>query len=291
MTRRGVIHGVLFFLAVALVAPAGAGEPQPSAHPARVVSINLCSDILALELAAPGTIKSVFRVAADPEDSPVAALAEGIPLNNATAEEILSYKPDLVLAHNYSSPFTLALLARAHVPVVKVSDAASFADVRANVRRVAAALGEQARGEAWIARFDATLAQSSRPMASRAPRAVIYQDMGGAAAANTILGALLEHAGFENVVKAESSGGFVNLTIEDLIREHPDFVAIGVYRAHEPSLAHQILQHPALADYVAHHARTMDLPARLWTCGTPFIADIALRLAAARDAFDRPGIN
>lgn len=275
---------------LALVAPARAGERAP-AHPQRIVSINLCADILALELAAPGTVKSVFRVTADPEDSPVAALAQRIPLNNATAEEILSYKPDLVLAHNFSSPFTLALLARAHVPVVKVQEAATFDDVRANVRRVAAALGERARGEAWIARFDAALAASARPMTARAPRAVIYQDMGGAAAANTILGALLEHAGFENVVKQGASGGFVNLTIEDLIAERPDFVAIGVYRAHEPSLAHQILQHPALKDYVAHHARTMDLPARLWTCGTPFVADIALRLAAARDAFDRPGIN
>jgi len=288
MTMRGVFHGALFLLALALVvpSPARAGE-----RPQRVVSINLCSDILALELAPPGTIKSVFRVTADPEDSPVAALAQGIPLNNATAEEILKYKPDLVLAHNFSSPFTLSLLARAHVPVVRVSDATSFDDVRANVRRVAAALDEKAKGEAWIARFNAKLAASARPMTAHPPRAVIYQDMGGAAAANTILGALLEHAGFENVVKQGSSGGFVNLTIEDLIRIHPDFVAIGVYRAHEPSLAHQILRHPALKAYIDAHARTINLPARLWTCGTPFIADIATRLAAARDAFDKPGTN
>jgi iron complex transport system substrate-binding protein len=243
---------------------------------------------MALDLAAPGQLKSVFRVAADPEDSPVADRAKGLPLNNATAEEILAFKPDLVLAHAYSSPFTLALLARAHVPVVKVTDAQSFSDVRDNIRTVAAALGQQAKGEAWIARFDAALARSARAPGAHPPRAVIYQDLGGAAAANTILGALLQHTGFENVVQASSSGGFVNLTIEQLIETRPDFVAVGIYRPHEPSLAHEVLSHPALKAYVAAHARSIDLPARLWTCGTPFVADIAARLAVARDTFDAP---
>jgi len=260
-----------------------------AAAPRRVVSINLCSDVLALELADPGTVRSVFRVTADPEDSPVADRARTIPLNNATAEEILAAKPDLVLAHRYSSPFTLALLARAHVPVVTVKDAASFADIRDNVREVAAALGRPERGEAWIARFDASLAASRRAAPAHPLRAVIYQDLGGAAAANTILGALLDHAGFENVVKASSGDSFVNLSIEDLIWKRPDFVAVGIYRAKEPSLAHALLAHPALAGYIRRHAHAVDLPAKLWTCGTPFITEIADRLAAARDGFDTPG--
>jgi iron complex transport system substrate-binding protein len=285
--RRVAFLGLSALLLV-LASGAGASEAQ---HPRRIVSINLCSDMLALELAPPGTLKSVFRVSADPEDSPVAALASTLPLNNATAEEILEYKPDLVLAHSFSSPFTLSLLARAHVPVVKVTDAQSFDDVRANVRRVAAALGVEAKGEAWIARFDASLAASARAMSAHPPRAVIYQDLGGAAASNTILGALLTHAGFDNVVKASASGGFVNLTIEDLIDARPDFVAIGVYRAHEPSLAHQVLSHPALKAYIDAHARAIDLPAKLWTCGTPFITEIAERLATARDTFDAPKVN
>jgi iron complex transport system substrate-binding protein len=261
------------------------------AAPQRVVSINLCTDILALDLAAPDQVKSVFRVAADPADSPVADLAKSLPLNNATAEDILAYKPDLVLAHAYSSPFTLALIRRAYVPVVQVSDGASFEDVRANVRLVAHALGRDGAGEAMIARFDAALAAAARPMGDHPPRAVIYQDLGGAAAANTILGALLTHTGFRNVITDGSSGGFVNLSIEELIDTRPDFVAIGIYRPLEPSLAHEVLSHPALRDYVAGHARAIDLPARLWTCGTPYVAEIAARLAEARDSFTAPRVQ
>lgn len=285
------LAGLLILLSAILATAPCAGARAGETAPRRVVSINLCSDMLALELADPGTVKSVFRVTADPEDSPVADLARRLPLNNATAEEILSLNPDLVLAHRYTSPFTLAMLERAHVPVVQVKDAADFEDIRDNVRAVAAALGHPERGEAWIARFDASLARSAR-MPPRPPvRAVIYQDLGGAAASGTILGALLDHAGFENVVKASSGGGFINLSIEELIGLRPDFVAVGVYRAHEPSLAHELLVHPALRDYTTRFARTVELPAKLWTCGTPFVTEIADRLAAARDEFAAARVN
>ncbi|MES1991830.1 MAG: ABC transporter substrate-binding protein [Pseudomonadota bacterium] len=262
-----------------------AGANVALASPQRIVSINLCTDILALDLSSPGTLKSVFRVAADASDSPVADKAENLPLNNATAEDIMSYKPDLVLAHAYSSPFTLKLLKQANIPVVQIKDAASFADVRSNVRTIADAMGVPEKGEAIIARFDAVLAASARPMRADAPRAVIYQDLGGAAAADTILGALLTHTGFKNVITAGSSGGFVNLTIEDLINTRPQFVAIGIYRPLQPSLAHEVLSHPALKAYVAAHARSLNLPAKLWTCGSPYVAGIATALAAARDTY------
>ena len=268
----------LFAFLLLLASPA-------QATPQRIVSINLCTDILALDLATPGTLKSVFRVAADAGDSPVADKAKNLPLNNATAEDILSYKPDLVLAHAYSSPFTLKLLRQAKIPVVQIKDAASFADVRSNIRTIASAMDVPEKGEAMITRFDAALKASARPMRADAPRAVIYQDLGGAAAADTILGALLTHTGFKNVITAGSSGGFVNLTIEDLINTRPEFVAIGIYRPLEPSLAHEVLSHPALKAYVAAHARSVNLPAKLWTCGSPYVAGIATALATARDTY------
>jgi iron complex transport system substrate-binding protein len=258
--------------------------PAKAQAPERVVSINLCSDILALELAAPGQLRSVFRVAADAEDTPNADKARGLHLNDASAEEVLAEHPDLVLAHEYTSPFVLALLARAHVPVVQVKDAATFDEIADNVRLVASALGAEQRGEAWIARFRSTLNAAKRDLNPDAPRALIYQDLGGAAAANTILGSLLEHAGFENVVKARASGDFVNLSIEDVIEARPDFVAIGSYRVGQPSLARAQLSHPALRTYIQNFAASTLLPAKLWNCSTPFVAELALQLARANDA-------
>jgi len=270
--------------AIALLALTG---PALADAPHRVVSINLCSDILAMELAAPGQLRSVFYVAADAEDTPNAAKAQGLHLNDASAEDVLAERPDLVLAHEYTSPFVLGMLRRAHVPVVLVKDAASFDGIIANVRLVAGALGATGRGEEWIARFQARLAASARPRARAAPRALIYQDLGGAAAANSILGELLRHTGFENVVKAQAAAEFVNLSIEDVIAARPDFVAIGSYRADQPSLARALLAHEALRTYIENYAASAMLPARLWNCSTPFVAGLADRLAQAHDELMR----
>lgn len=279
MNRYACLAALLCLLA--LPGQAGAHVPQ------RVVSINLCSDILAMELAAPGQLKSVFHVAADPEDAPNAVKAAGLALNDASAESVLAEHPDLVLAHQYTSPFVLAMLARAHVPVVQVKDAANFTQIEENVRLVASALGAEARGEKWIADFRAVLASSARSQQAPVPRALIYQDLGGAAAANTILGELLTHTGFENVVKAPAEGEFVNLSIEDVISMQPDFIALGAYRTSQPSLARSLLRHEALRSYIQHHAASTSLPARFWNCSTPFIAEIAARLAAAHDEMMR----
>jgi len=279
MRRRAIMLAGCAMLA--LTGQASANAPQ------RVVSINLCSDILAMELAAPSQLKSVFYVAADAEDTPNASKAQGLHLNNASAEDVLTEHPDLVLAHEYTSPFVLGMLRRAHVPVVQVKDAASFEEIIANVRLVAAALGAAPRGEEWIARFKAQLKNSARPRSNTAPRALIYQDLGGAAAANTILGALLAHTGFENVVKAPAAGAFVNLSIEDVIAARPDFIALGSYRTSQPSLARALLAHNALRTYIETYAASTTLPARLWNCSTPFVAGLADRLAQAHDELMR----
>ena len=264
--------------------------PAPAPAPVRVVSINLCTDILALELAPPGTLKSVYRLAADPEDSPVADLAKGIALNDGHVDEILGHRPDLVLAHEYSSPFALDFLRRAHIPVVKVKDATSFEAIRDNIRIVAAALGQDAKGEAMIARFDAGLAQARRNPGAHPPRVILYEDMGSVATDDMLLGRLLAHTGFENAVGAVRHG-YGNLTVEELIARRPDLVIRGVYRPGSPSQASALLSHPALKAYLSRYAHGIDLSAKLWTCGSPHIAEIASRLAAARDAFPAGGMR
>lgn len=250
--------------------------------PQRVVSINLCSDILAAELAAPGTLKSVFRLGRDPHDSAVAHLLQDVPPNDGRIEDILPFAPDLVLAHRYTSPFTLDLLRRIGVPVVTVKDARTFADIRDNIEIVAAALGREAEGAALLARFDAEMEAARRDGSAR-PTAILYQDLGGAVVPNSILGYILAHTGFDNVIVEDNPVGLVYPGIEDVIAMRPELMAIGIYRPGQPSQASALLQHPALKLYRGRYAHEVDLPARDWNCSTRFVTAIAARLAAAHD--------
>ncbi|MEQ9527899.1 ABC transporter substrate-binding protein [Parvibaculum sp.] len=263
-----------------LVLPAHAEAPQRP--PERIVSINLCSDILAADLAAPGTLKSVFRLGRDPGDSPVAHRLQHIPPNDGRLEDILPFAPDLVLAHEWSSPFTLDLIRRIGIPLATVKDARSFADIRENIRTVAAALGREKRGETVIAEFDAAMEDARRE--GEGPTAILYQDLGSAATPNSILGRILAHTGFRNVVTAENEVGLVYPGIEDVIVLRPELLALGVYRPDAPSQARALLEHPALRLYRERYASEVHLPARDWTCSTRFVAGIAARLAAAHDA-------
>ena len=270
---------VLFCLMAAAIARAGEGLPPA---PQRIVSINLCSDILAADLAAPGTLKSVFRLGRDPHDSAVAHLLQHVPPNDGRIEDILPFAPDLVLAHRYTSPFTLDLLRRIGVPVVTVKDARTFADIRDNIETVAAALGREAEGRALIARFDAEMAATRRE-GPRPPTAILYQDLGGAVTPDSILGRIVAHTGFRNVIDNENPFGLVYPGIEDVIALRPELVAIGIYRPGQPSQASALLQHPALRLYRTRYAREVDLPARDWNFSTRYVTAIAARLAATYD--------
>ncbi len=274
---RLFLIGVLALFAISLAPPSWA-EP-----PSRIVSINLCSDIIAADIAAPGTLKSVFRLGRDPADSPVAEKLASIPPNDGRIEDILPFAPDLVLAHEWTSPFTLDLLARMGIPVAMVRDARSFEDIRANIRVVASALRREAAGEALIAEFDAGMEAARRPAASGA-RAILYQDLGSAATPGSILGHILAHTGFRNVIDGDNAVGLVYPGIEDVIALRPELIALGIYRPDAPSQASALLAHPALRLYRARHAEEVHLTARDWTCSTRYVARTAAQLAAAYDA-------
>lgn len=260
-----------------------AAQAEPPRNPPRnIVSINLCSDIIAADLAAPGTLKSVFRLGRDSADSPVAERLRDIPTNDARIEDILPFAPDLVLAHEWTSPFTLDLLRRVNIPVAMVKDARSFEDIRENIRLVAAALGRETQGEELVALFNAELAAVRRD-ATDGPAAILYQDMGSAATPDSVLGRILALTGFRNVITRENAVGLVYPGIEDVIAMRPQLIALGIYRPGEPSQASALLAHPALHLYRERYAHEVHLPARDWTCSTRYVTGTAALLAATHD--------
>src|SRR5262249_43349455 len=76
-----------------LIASAGAR----AAAPPSVASINLCADQLVLTVAAPEQVLTVSWLSADPEESLLATQAARYPLNYGSAEELLRFKPDVVI--------------------------------------------------------------------------------------------------------------------------------------------------------------------------------------------------
>ena len=80
------------------------------------------------------------------------------------------------------------------------------------------------------------------------------------------------------------------LSLEDLALARPALLIHSIEAQDAPSLARQVLSHPAL-EAVARHAVRIVLPASLWVCPGPYTIEAAELLADARDRVltERPG--
>lgn len=143
---RRALPGAL--LALFLAVPAAAAPPE------RVVSVNLCTDQLAMLLAAPGQLISVSHLARDPRSSAMAAEAAAFPTNAGRAEDVYLLAPDLVLAGSFTTPASVALLRRLGLRVETFPHATSLADVGAQLRQMGTLLGREAEAEALATRLD-----------------------------------------------------------------------------------------------------------------------------------------
>ena len=106
MGRRCISR--LIALAVALVLTGGAA----TAKPMRIVSLNLCTDQVLVDLVEVRRIAALSFLARDANLSAISARARTIHQVRGAAEEVLSLDPDLVLAGTYTTPATVDLLRR-----------------------------------------------------------------------------------------------------------------------------------------------------------------------------------
>jgi len=254
-----------------LLAPAANAEP-----PARVVSMNLCTDQLAMLLARPGQLVAVSQVATDPVASALWREAAAYPAVAADAEAIHRLAPDLVLAGTYDPPATLALLHRLGLRVETLGIEASFADIRANVTRVADLLGNPDGAARLIAGLDQAVAAPLPP--GPRPRAALYYANGYTSGAGTLADEILTAAGYANIAAERDIAGLARLPLEVLVTTAPDLIVTGQDYP-SPALAQGILRHPALRALAAGQARVAD---NLWVCGTPLAARAVAELRAAR---------
>ena len=257
-----------------LLATVALAEPPP----ARVVSVNLCTDQLALALAAPGQLVSVTRML-QAEDSPQAARARALQGNSAGAEEVYLLAPDLVLAGSFTAPDTLRMLRRLGLRVEVFTPAETLADIRANIARMGALLGREAEAAAMVQGFDARLAAIDVSQGP-APLAALYAANGYSAGQATLPGQIVKAAGFALLAEKLGLpyGGTVPLEI--LATAAPDLL-IAARPAAPKSRAEEILAHPVVAA-LRETTPAETLTDSDWTCGTPAVLDTVERLAAIR---------
>jgi iron complex transport system substrate-binding protein len=258
---------VLTLIWAVLVTAPGLAQTADAA-PNRVVSVNLCTDQLAMLVAAPGQLHSVSHLAIDPRGSAMAEEARAYEINHGLAEEIYLMEPDLVIAGSFSTRATTDMLRRLGIPVAVFEPAYGLDDVRDNIRAMGEVLGQQDRAEALIADFDARLAALRQEVAER-PDAALYYANGYTSGDRTLAGQILIAAGFDNAAVAAgfSSGGI--LPLEVLAMLAPDAL-ITARPGPGASRSEEILDHPVVRT-LRQDRTSATFTDRDWVCGTPHV--------------------
>lgn len=275
---RGLRRGARVAVLAAAIVASGS---TATAKPARVVSINLCTDQNLLVLADRERIRSVSHVAAQPAYSTVAADVAGIPLNHGGSEEILPLDPDLIVAGRLTARSTVLMLQRLGYTVVALDISRSLADIRDRVAEMGRALGEDDRAAAVIAAFDSRLRALQADIGAERPTALYLQPNGYTSGRNSLVGDIIEQAGFENLGASLGIDGFGHLPLEKVLAAAPDVLITDEDRPSTPALAYEALEHPAIGALFAGSHR-VSLPIRYVICGMPETLKAVEILAEAR---------
>lgn len=258
--RVARLAGSILIGGLALVAVA---QPAP-----RVASINLCADQLVLSLAAPGQITTISWLAADPEESMLARQAAAFPLNYGSAEELLRFAPDVVVAGAFTSSATVALLGRLGYRIVLLEPAVDVAGIERNLRAVGEALDANARAATLIAGMHLELARLSTAAAADPIDAVVVRPGGFTIGRDSLADSLMTLAGLRNVAAARGLDRWGSLSMETLLYSRPDLLIVTDYRRSEASLANGFFDHPALRQLL-QRVPAATVPAKYWACGLP----------------------
>ncbi|MBA8879844.1 ABC transporter substrate-binding protein [Phyllobacterium myrsinacearum] len=261
--------------AIALFA---AAHPARGEAPKRVVSMNLCTDQLAMLMASDGQLYSVSHLAKDPAASVLAEEAAPFVTNHGLAEEIFLMKPDLILSGTYTTRATVDILKRLGFRVEEFQPESSFDDIRANVRRMGTLLGRDARAEELLQAMDAALA-SVPSRSAKTPTIALYYANQFTSGRDTLAGEVVNRAGLNNLGEKLGLQGTQKLSLEQLVMAKPDLIAAhDAYPA--PALAYEAQVHPAFRAAL-QGKDLIDVPDKYWICGAPFTAQAVKLLSDA----------
>lgn len=261
-----------------LAAPGLAQDRLPT-----VASLNVCTDQLAMALAAPGQLKSVSSLARDPMLSAMPEEAKAYPVNRGLAEEVFTLKPDLIVTGTFSLHNTTSLLRRLGFRIEEFDYSQSLATIPADIRRMGELMHRETQAAQMAADFEAELTSLPPLACRRKPVAIAYGQRGIALGKGTLAHTVIQAAGFENLAATAGHDGMSPFPLELLITNPPDLIILPQTTPGAPALADEAIRHPVLRQ-LKNTVTASFSRAALWSCGGPFTLDALkeLRALAAR---------
>lgn len=203
-------------------------EFQLSKPPTRIVSATLASDHMLSDLINPQRLLAVSSYVDYPSLSNIVGFYDKkIARTEGEIESILALQPDLVFIASFSNPETVRYLLRSQIPVVRLSEFNSFADIFSNIRIIAAITNTQARAEVLIDNIQERIAFIQAQLKHKAKPRVLYYDLNGySVGGNSLMDEAIRLSGGINVAAGVLADGENKISEELAISLQPDVIVM-----------------------------------------------------------------
>ena len=257
----------LLYALCALNTPVIFASDIKQVSPKRIVSINLCTDELLLQLVGPERVAAVTKFSGDPEVSTVASRVKDIQKIQGGIEDVQACGPDLLVGGRFSHKETLRFFERSGIPVLTFAVPKNFEDIYVDIRKLAEGVGEEARGDEIIQSMRSNLA-ALKPASGSKKKAFFFQSGGLVPGSGTFENAIMEAAGLENLAATDGIRDYGSLSLEKLIGMKPDVLIFSSDQKQKPTVRGEVLSHPAIRKALPD-VKTVILPSAILNCGSP----------------------
>ncbi len=283
--RRGAEHAMLMVF-VWLLATVFASSAKALTT---VASINLCTDQLVLLLADDDQILSLSNLSHDQAGSYLYERARQYPATKGESEQILALQPDLIVAGEYTTRHSVALLVELGFRVEQVPIANTLEQLYSNIRNVAAWLGHPQKAQQLIDQLQErilALPQNTTETMVASPSAAFYDPNGYTVGRKTLRGEALALAGWSNAAANWGIEHYGSLPLEAMIALAPDAIIDSPYGEGTYSRGQQVLKHPALRAG-GLDPMVIKVPSRQTICAGPWTVDLIELLALRRQQWQQ----
>jgi iron complex transport system substrate-binding protein len=253
---------------------------QPAQRGGGIVSTNPCADAMLVELVPPERITAISHYSQD-------AGATSIPLDVArrfrgttgTAEEVVSLRPDLVIASSFTSPSTREAYARAGLKTLYLDSPVTIEASKAQIAELAAAVDAEQAGKAMNARIDRAVKAAS--WSGGSTPALVWIGGNLVSGGGNLLDEMMTRAGFSDHAAHYGLQFTGTLPMERVILDPPRVMLVPDALGRDADSRAAQVRARALA-HLGNRVTEARFPRSLVNCGGPVIVKAMNRLAEVR---------
>lgn len=246
----------------------------------KVMSTNACTDQLLLYLGNPSQIISLSHYSKDKSTSVFANMAQNYPSNFGEPEEIIKYRPDIILTSNYERDGTQNTIKLLNITTSSFGVPMNLNEAKEQIIRAGQLLNQSPKAQNLIQEIDI----AARPSNQKPLRALVYFSGGNSAGKNTLLDELMTNAGLLNIAPEYGIANWGKIDLEKLVKNPPQILIIADKNTNG-AFAERALRHPILKSKTLK-MKIANFPNQYAYCGGAVIPKLAKHLKQIRNDYE-----